>query len=164
MIPIVRPAFVALVMLSAAGCQTASLEDAAPKSATIAVVDVSAANTDSEQVPASAVPSAAPEVIRSNPGFVSPIPIEKTTPVENKEFVTTGASRSGQYPKFGRQPLAANAQFSDADKLAAEAEMTELLRNRASTPDARAQYEARLKQLRALAVNHASDTQQEIEN
>jgi len=41
--------------------------------------------------------------------------------------------------------------------------MTELLRNRASTPDARAQYEARLRQLRALAANHGSDTQQEIE-
>ena len=41
--------------------------------------------------------------------------------------------------------------------------MTELLRNRASTPDARAQYEARLKELRALAANHGSDMQQEIE-
>jgi hypothetical protein len=54
--------------------------------------------------------------------------------------------------------------LSEADKLAAEAEMTELLRNRATTPDARAQYEARLRQLRALAANHGNDTQQEIEN
>ena len=172
MIPIVRPAFVALFSLLAAGCQTASLEDAAPKTASISSFDAgtSAIDGSAEGVASDAAATltstddaSAPAVIRRNPGFMSPIPIEKTVPVVNKEFVATGASRSGQYPSFGRLPKAANAQFSDYDKLVAEAEMTELLRNRASTPDARAQYDTRLRQLRALAANHGSDTQQEIE-
>ena len=165
-IPIIRPVFVALAALLVTGCQTASLEDAAPKQPTVSALDAGVGVPDSERasVPIAEASSADPVSTRRNPGFVSLIPIEKTEPVENKAFVATGASRTGQYPKFGQQPRAANAQFTDADKLAAEAEMTELLRNRASTPDARAQYEARLRQLRALAASHASDTQQEIEN
>lgn len=160
-----RPALVALVMLSVAGCQTASLEDAAPRSAPVTVSDASVAAPGSAQTPVSASDetSADPTIIRRNPGFTSLVPIEKTVPVKNKEFVATGARRTGQYPIIGLQPRAANLQLTDADKLAAEAEMTELLRSRALTPDARAQYEARLKQLRALAANHGSDTQQEIE-
>jgi len=166
MLPIVRPAFVVLVTLLVSGCQTASLEDAAPKSVAVAVPDSTAASATLTQapLPAAEAPAATPTVIRRNPGFTSPIPIEKTAPVENKEFVAVGASRTGQYPKIGQQPRAANAQLSDAEKRAAEAEMAELLRSRASTPDARAQYEARLRQLRALAASHGSDTQQEIEN
>jgi len=161
-----RPALVALVILSVAGCQTASLEDAAPRSATVTDFDASVAAPGSAQtsVSASDESSADPTIIRRNPGFTSLVPIEKTVPVKNKEFVATGARRTGQYPTIGLQPRAANIQLTDADKLAAEAEMTELLRSRASTPDARAQYEARLKQLRALAASHGSDTQQEIEN
>ena len=104
------------------------------------------------------------QVIRRNPGVATIVPIEKTSPVESKEFVASGASRTGQFPTFGQLPKTANAQFSDQEKLAAEAEMAELLRNRASTPDARARYEARLKQLRAVAATHGSDMQQEIEN
>jgi hypothetical protein len=153
MTDIIRLAYVTFAALWVAGCQTASLEDAAPKSVAV----ISEASTGD-------TPSAETKVIRRNPGFTSFIPIEKTAPLETKEFVATGASRTGEYPKFGRQPRAANSQLSDAEKLAAETEMTELLRNRASTPDARAQYEARLLQLRALAATHASDTQQLIEN
>ncbi|WP_345775674.1 hypothetical protein [Hoeflea sp. BAL378] len=92
------------------------------------------------------------------------MPIEKTTPVETKEFVETGASQTGVYPKFGHMPKAATTQMTQAEKLAAEAEMAELLRARAATPDARAQYQARLEELRALAANHGRDTQQQIEN
>nr|WP_035523711.1 hypothetical protein [Hoeflea sp. BAL378] len=108
--------------------------------------------------------AAAPTVVRRNPGFTSVIPIEKTTPVETKEFVETGASQTGVYPKFGHMPKAATTQMTQAEKLAAEAEMAELLRARAATPDARAQYQARLEELRALAANHGRDTQQQIEN
>ncbi|MEM5492269.1 hypothetical protein [Hoeflea sp. AS16] len=171
MIPIVRPAFVALFSVLAAGCQTASLEDAAPRTVPVAraadgtiaadgLVDGSvagSAETSSGNAPALTE-------VRSNPGIPSLVPIEQSAPVATREFVATGASRTGQYPSFGTQPRAANTQFSDADKLAAEAEITELLRNRASTPDARAQYEARLRRLRALAASHGDDMQQEIEN
>ncbi|WP_340161693.1 hypothetical protein [uncultured Hoeflea sp.] len=170
MMPIIRPVIVVLCFLVLAGCQTASLEDAAPKSVPAATaIPAAAQGSGADQVAASnagdttRTEQASSATIRRNPGIASVIPLEKTTPVENKEFVASGASRSGQYPNFGQQPKAANSQFSDQEKLAAEAEMTELLRNRASTPDARAQYEARLKELRALAANHGSDMQQEIE-
>lgn len=153
MTDIIRLAYVTFVAVWVAGCQTASLEDAAPKSGAV-----------TSEAPTGDTSSAETKIIRRNPGFTSVIPIEKTAPVEAKEFVATGASRTGEYPKFGRQPEAANSQFSDAEKIAAETEMTELLQNRASTPDARAQYEARLRQLRALAATHASDTQKQIEN
>lgn len=171
----VRPAVLTLVALVATGCQTASLEDAAPKSALVSTFDAGAAapagaadvvaDGGTQVAPTDAAAAAqAPTVIRRNPGITSPIPIEKTVPVENKEFVAAGANRTGQTPTFGRLPNTANTQFSDAEKSAAEAEMAALLRARAATPDARAQYEKRLKELQALAASHASDTQQEIEN
>lgn len=170
MSPTVRPAFVALFSLLAAGCQTASLQDVAPTTVPVTRVDETIVATETPAdgtVPGSTGQAAGDTIVstevRANPGLPSLIPIEKTAPPETKEFVAAGAARSGQFPTFGRQPRAANAQFSEADKLAAEAEMTELLANRASTPDARALYEARLRQLRALAASHASDTQQEIE-
>ncbi|MDZ7600732.1 MAG: hypothetical protein U1A06_05100 [Hoeflea sp.] len=94
---------------------------------------------------------------------MSPVPIEKTAPVQTQDFVATGARRAGEYPKLGRLPRAANSQLTTEEKLAAEAEMTELLQARATTPGARAQYEARLQELRALAANHGTDTQREIE-
>jgi len=156
MIPCVRPISVALVCLvTVVGCQSASLQDAAPTAVPVARPDNGG------------VQAVAPEtekVIRRNPGIGSVVPIEKTSPVEDKEFVASGASRTGQYPNFNQQPKAANAQFSDQQKQAAEEEIAELLRNRASTPDARARYEARLRRLRAVAANHGSEMQQEIEN
>ena len=165
MTSIVRPMFAVLICLVVAACQSASLQDAAPTAVPVARPDNGVPETaalESNKVP---VPADAPsQVIRRNPGVVSVVPIEQTAPVESKEFVASGASRTGQFPTFGKQLKAANAQFSDEDKLAAEAEMAELLRNRASTPNARARYEARLKQLRAIAANHGSDMQQEIEN
>ncbi|MEP3437519.1 MAG: hypothetical protein ABJN75_12155 [Hoeflea sp.] len=177
MMEIYRPAFVAFVAILASGCQTASLEDAAPKPAAadsqavssvpgtmVDQADVESANAQEQTTPQEPAPEpAAPTVIRRNPGVMSVIPIEKTTPVEKKDFVATGARQTGQYPSFGRMPKAANSQLTEAQKLAAEAEMTELLRSRAATPGARAQYERRLKELRALAASHGSDTQREIE-
>lgn len=170
MIPIVRPAFAVLFCLLAAACQTASLQDAAPTTVPVTRPDdgstVADLAVDGAVAGAADTPSEGSDLTgaRSIPRIPSLVPTEDTSPAETRDFVASGASRSGQYPSFGKQPQAANTQFTDADKLAAEAEMTELLRNRASTPDARAQYEARLRQLRALAASHGSDTQQEIEN
>ncbi|MBU4530685.1 MAG: hypothetical protein KUA43_02215 [Hoeflea sp.] len=173
MIPFHRPVFVAFVAILAAGCQTASLEDAAPVAATVVTSEVPAApaivadaattGTAGTPDPAAEPVSAAPTVIRKNPGIMSVVPIEQTTPVATQDFVDTGARRTGEYPTFGRMPQAANTQMTDAEKRAAEAEMAELLRARAATPGARAQYEARLRQLRALAANHGSDAQKQIE-
>jgi hypothetical protein len=152
-----------LAVFMLAGCQTASLEDAAPSVVPAAEPVVSAQETDPDGAAESS--SAGQTVVtRRNPGLTSIIPIEQTAPVENKEFVTSGARRTGQFPTFGRLPSAANTQLTEAERIAAEAEMTALLKARASTPDARAQYEARLRRLRALAASHARDTQQKIEN
>lgn len=157
--------FAAVVCLAAAGCQSASLQDAAPTAVPVARPDIGVSKTAASATKDVSVKEDGPsQVLRRNPGVASVVPIEQTSPVKNKEFVASGASRTGQFPTFGEQPKAANAQFSDQEKQAAEAEMAELLRNRASTPDARARYEARLRQLRAVAANHGSDMQQEIEN
>ena len=165
MIEIVRPMFAALVCLVAAGCQSASLQDAAPTAVPVARPDNGVSKTAASGAnDVSVKADGSSQVIRRNPGVASIVPLEQTSPVENKQFVASGASRTGQFPTFGQLPKTANAQFSDQEKLAAEAEMAELLRNRASTPDARARYEARLKLLRAVAANHGSDMQQEIEN
>jgi hypothetical protein len=158
-----------LAIFVLAGCQTASLEDAAPTVVPAAEPVVSAQETNTDGVAESSGPAESSSagqtvVTRRNPGLTSIIPIEQTAPVENKEFVTSGARRTGQFPTFGRLPTAANTQLTEAERIAAEAEMTELLKARASTPDARAQYEARLRRLRALAASHARDTQQIIEN
>ena len=163
--------FAALVCLVAAGCQSASLQDAAPTAVPVARPDTVAEQQDISQQALALSASSAPikpeapsQVVKRNPGVASVVPIEETLPVENKDFVVSGASRTGKFPTFAEQPKASTEQFSDAQKRAAEAEMAELLRNRASTPDARARYEARLKHLRAVAANHGSDMQQEIEN
>lgn len=173
----IRLALAAFTAIFLAGCQTVSLEDAAPKNAPVNFnpVDTGAAATEttatgSEPVSETAgtVETAAAEpkqtVIRRNPGITSVVPIEKTTPVEKKDFVAQGASRTGQYPTFGPLPETANAQITTSEKAAAEAQMAKLLRARANTPDARARYEARLRELRALAQSHATDTQKQIEN
>lgn len=164
----VHPIYVALLCLVLAGCQTASLEDVAPKTVAAAGAGETAgqpgAGTQATVSGDVAGPGKQSRTIARNPGFISVVPIERTAPAENKAFVDSGASRTGEFPTFGQQPKAANSQFSEQDKLEAEAEITELLRKRASTPDARAQYEARLRQLRALAASHGTDTQREIEN
>lgn len=152
-----------LAAFALSGCQTASLEDAAPTAVPAAQPGVTGELTGADGV---SIPPAdsPPDVTRRNPGFTSVIPIEKTAPVENKDFVASGASRTGRFPTFGEQRTAANTQMTEAERIAAEAEMTELLKARASTPDARAQDDARLRQLRALAASHARDTQEKIEN
>lgn len=159
----ISPAFGLLAALVLAGCQTASLEDAAPTVVPAPQPEVMAPGTNAD---GAAVSSSVDQtsVTRRNPGIASIIPIEQTAPVENKEFVASGARRTGRFPTFGQLPTAANTQLSEAERIAAEAEMTELLRARASTADARAQYDARLRQLRALADSHARDTQEKIEN
>lgn len=166
------------VMFLISGCQTASLEDAAPLGAVPAPSVTDPAIAEPATVPASpqpkpaaadiaaaAVPAvAAPVTVRRNPGFASVIPIEKTRPVENTEFVAQGARRNGQFPTFGIEPQAANSQLTAAERLAAEAEMAELLRARAATPSEKQLYEDRLKRLRELARTHAEDAARQIEN
>ncbi|MCY0147055.1 hypothetical protein OEG84_04810 [Hoeflea sp. G2-23] len=173
----VLPALGALMVLVLSGCQTASLEDAAPKTvpSNLATVSAQTDTPDTGTADAQATPpvpqtvakadddAPASTIIRRNPGFKSVIPIEKTTPVATEEFVESGARRTGEYPVIGRKQTAANSQLSATEKSAAEAEMAKLLRERAQTPDGRAEYEARLKELRDLAKNHAADTQREIE-
>jgi hypothetical protein len=163
-------AFFAALLLS--GCQTASLEDAAPQTAhqTAPLAEPAPAETGeaaqiaNESGAETPAQTGQPTTDRSNPGIASIVPIEQAAPVENQEFVVTGARRTGRYPSFGEQPTAANSQMSEAERITAEAEMTELLKARASSPNARAQYEARLRQLRALAQSHAREAQEKIEN
>jgi hypothetical protein len=156
-------ALCALMAFVVVGCQTASLEDAAPIAARTTAAPASVSGAGAEPLAEAMVADPAPAT-RRNPGFASVIPIEERAVIEDKEFVATGARRTGEFPNFGPVPKAANTQMSVYERLVTEAEMTELLRARASTPDARAQYEARLTQLRALAASHASEAQQQIEN
>ena len=171
MIAIPRPAFVAFVAFLTVGCQTASLEDAAPRAAFVSGAESTATpegGLDQQSVASSDVFPEAPAAVASEkpqkPKVALKVPQESGAQVERQAFVTEGASRTGEYPTFGSLPATANTQLSAEQKSAAEAEFAELLRARARTPSARAQYNARLKQLRELGASHGNDTLQQIEN
>lgn len=153
------------VVMSASGCQTASLEDAAPTNAqlaansaaqqgdsTAAVSSDAAAATDASTTPA---PSAVTQM-----GLPTVVPTARPKP-ETKDFVATGARRTGDFPQF-KTLESANSQLSAEQKQAAEKEMADLLRARAATPAAQMTYAQRLAYLRKIAANHGDETEAQI--
>lgn len=170
-----------------AGCQSASLEAAAPSGAlpqpVVAADAPSAAATPAvTAAPLAAVPSDTQSVAtaqnntqaanqspaltveRRNPGFVSIVPIERTSEPERADFVASGARNSGQFPNVGVTPGAAIHQMSAAEKYEQEARMLEILRNRENNPVTRASYDRRVAELRRLVRTHAKEVERQIEN
>ena len=126
------------VVMSASGCQTASLEDAAP------------AGASTPSGPSAATQMGLPTVVPS----ARPIP-------PTADFVASGARRTGEYPQF-KTLEAANTQLTPEQKKAAENEMAGLLRARAATPSSQMTYAQRLAYLRKVAANHGDEAEAEI--
>jgi hypothetical protein len=129
----------ALALLATAGCQTASLEDAAPKPA---------------DKPASAMQDIA---------IPSPVPLPRgVDELPQQDFVSEGIRDTGTYPLVGTPRQAANRQITPQEQAAMQAEMERLKAEQAGGGMTRAQYEARLKQLRKIAETHAEEAEREI--
>ncbi|WP_146215525.1 hypothetical protein [Hoeflea marina] len=127
------------------------MEDAAPTRAQLAATAPADAGTAAvEPAPSAATRMGLPTVLPS----ARPIP-------ETRDFVATGASRTGEFPRF-EALQSANSQLSDAEKRAAEKQMADLLRARAGTPSAQMTYAERRAYLRKVAATHAAEAEAEI--
>lgn len=132
-------------VLAIAGCQTASLEDAAPTSAT-------------------AAPASKPLISVEDITVPSPVPLprgEAPLPPQ-QQFVTDGIADTGSFPAVGTPRQTANSQLSAAEQAAITAEMERLKASQPAGGASQAEYEARLKRLRELAGTHAADAEREI--
>jgi len=89
---------------------------------------------------------------------------DQRTETGDAQFVAEGARQSDVFPRFGPIPPVAASQMSEQERIALEVRMTQRLRAQTTDPEQRKIHEARLVELRALAANHASDTQNAIEN
>jgi hypothetical protein len=99
------------------GCQTASLEDAAPIAARTTTAPASVSGAGAEPLAEAMVADPAPAT-RRNPGFASVIPIEERAVIEDKEFVAKfrAGTESCKYANVG---LRATCYRSRNDGIAA---------------------------------------------
>ncbi|TDH39217.1 hypothetical protein E2A64_09150 [Pseudohoeflea suaedae] len=133
-----------------AGCQTASLEDAAPKS-----------------VPASAGPAQTTNIATDNNiRIISPVPIpgRKVDDIERQQFVQDRIAQDGNYPAVGVDREAAMAQLSPAQAQALEQEFRQYRGGAKAAASTEEEYRRRLAELRQTAQTHARDAEREIEN
>jgi len=79
----------------------------------------------------------------------------------NAKFVEEGAAHTEVYPKFV-PPHPATTQMTDAEKKAFEAQMAARIKTNKAPAESPAEYQERLKLMRALAEKHGSETLQEI--
>jgi hypothetical protein len=125
-----------------AGCQSTSLEDAAPKA--------QAKQTN----------------IATDLGIeiLSPVPIpgRKVDRVERQQFVEERINQSGEFPLVGVDREAAMQQLSDEDAAALESEFDQYRGKTAATGQTDAEYRRRLAELRKTAQTHARDTEKQI--
>ncbi len=158
------------ITMTVAGCQTASLEDAAPSEIQVAGGTAAAVPTPisaprTSPATASAAVAVTP-VPRPSDSFrpISIIPLNATDPSvpPPKLFVVEGAARTGDFPVFGALPATANSQMSESEQQAQTAEMQGLLKARAGLPSEQQLYARRLAELRALARTHGDVTEREI--
>ncbi|MBA68874.1 MAG: hypothetical protein CML30_08355 [Rhizobiales bacterium] len=126
-----------------AGCQTASLEDAAPKTAGTQRQTNIATDND----------------IR----IISPIPLpaRKVEKLQRQQFVEDRVAQSGQYPNIGLDREGAMQQMSDNEAQALEREFAQY-RGKGKRAATDAEYRRRLAELRKTAREHAEETEKEI--
>ncbi len=137
---LVAAATVCLFMVT--GCVSASLEDAAPTSASSA--DTPDNQTITGNTPAS---DTAPEEIE----------------VRDNSFVEEGAILDDTFPTFEQTPKAANEQISDEEKKRLLAEMEALKASMKRRGGTSGDSDARYRELQDLARKHADDTKKQIE-
>lgn len=155
--PMKRPRALAATSLAAflalaAGCQTASLEDAAP---TAAASTVAAAGRAPDK----------PLISMQDVNIPSPIPLPRgQTALPQQDFVGSGMRDTGRYPSVGVPRQAANSQLTPAEQAAMLAEMERLKAGQGPAASSQAEYDERLKRLRDLAGSHAAEAEREIVN
>ncbi len=127
-----------------AGCQSTSLEDAAPTGAPA---------TSSGKVASG-----------SGPEILSPVPIPgRNLPrVERQQFVEERINQSGEYPPVGVDRQAAMQQLSDEEAAALESEFDQYRGKSGPKGQTDAEYRRRLAELRKTAQTHAQDTEKQI--
>lgn len=142
--------FAAAALLSA--CTSASLGDAAP--------------TPSAQAAGSPTATASPMATGAAPQTAATtkagVRASHGTATRNAQFVEAGASHTNVYPKFV-PPHPATTQMTDAEKKAFEAQMAARIKANEAPAESPAEYQERMKLMRALAAEHGSDTLREIE-
>jgi hypothetical protein len=87
---------------------------------------------------------------------------DRGTATRNAQFVEEGVSRTNVYPKFV-PPQAATTQMTDAEKKAFQAQMAARIKTNNAQAESPAEYQERLKLMRALAQKHGEETLEEIE-
>ena len=133
-----------------AGCQTASLEDAAPKSVP--------SKADGRQPTRTATDSGSQ--------IISPIPLSGAglETVQRQQFVEERIAQDGCYPVVGLDREAAMAQMSPSQAQALRQEFSQYRRGAKAGGTTDAEYRRRLVELRRTAQTHAADAEKEIEN
>lgn len=127
-----------LTALGLSACVSASLEDAAPTQSP----DTQQTTTD-DGTGATAAQADEPR---------------------DTQFVEQGAARNRNFPTFANTPVGATAQMSPEEKRRIENEMASIRAAYGSGALSEAAYNARVKELNALARTHGSDVRDEIEN
>ena len=137
-------------LMPMAGCQTASLEDAAPKSVP--------SNVQARQSTKTATDSDA--------RIISPIPLSggQIETVQRQQFVEERIAQDGRYPVVGLDREAAMAQMSPAQAQALKREFSQYRGGAKARGTTDAEYRRRLAELRQTAQTHAQDAESEIEN
>ena len=131
-------AAVSVCLAVVSGCVSASLEDAAPTSAT------ASDTADAEQT---VVTGSTPEEAE----------------IRDNSFVEEGAIRDDTFPTFETPPTAANEQISDEEKKKMLAEMEALKASMKRRGVGSGDSDARYRELQDLARQHADDTKKQIE-
>lgn len=134
-----RGGFLAAAAILAAGCQSASLEDAAPTGA--------AASGEQSQFRA-----------------ISPIPLPQNSgpQLAQQEFVSRGIASGGEYPNIGTERKAALPQLSDSEAQRLQNEFARARAETGSGGNTAAEYRRRLEANRRLAATHASEVEAEL--
>ena len=133
-----------------AGCQTASLEDAAPTTAPPTAEGAQTSNVATD----------------NNIRVISPVPIpgRSVDEVQRQQFVDDRIAQAGAYPAVGLDREAAMAQMSPSQAQALRQEFSQYRGGAKAGGSTDAEYRRRLAELRRTAQTHAEDAEKEIEN
>lgn len=148
-----------------AGCQTALLESPAPaKVGSTSGTGSGATNSGAVGGTKTTSPASASSATGTQSGAAPRKTVSRHKPARdsgtatrNAAFVEKGVAKSDTYPKFV-PARAATTQMSDAEKKAFEADMAARMKAGTKPSETQAEYEERLKLMRALAAGHGSDT------
>jgi len=94
----------------------------------------------------------------------APTTAQNPQPPRDTSFVAEGALRNDTYPTFAGTPVGATDQLSAAETEQLEAEMEEIRDAYGAGALSAADYQARLRDLQAIARSHADEAKKAIED